>query len=102
MATRSEQFRAKTQRDAAAARTEASAETRPHAEHGHVEKKATYAHEEGVALEHRSRRSSRKSANHAKTDTTMIHAEQMKQGTPQQTYERTEARASRVRGGGTR
>ena len=72
----------------------------PHEAAGHAEKKATYAREEGVALDHRSRKSSRKSANHAKTDATEVHAAQMKESTPQQSFERSAAKASRVRGGG--
>jgi hypothetical protein len=98
MATRSERFRAQAQQEAAAARTAATAPKAPHAEGGHVEKKATYAHEEGVAIDQRSRKSSRKSAHHAKTDTGVLHAEQMKQNTPRASFERSEARASRVRG----
>lgn len=104
MATRSQQFKAKTEHDAATARTAAeAAAVAPGAAQvaaGHVEKKAIYAHEEGVALDHRSRKSTRKSANHAKTDSTMVHAEQMKQSAPQQSFQRSEAKASRVRGGG--
>lgn len=111
MATRSQQFKAKTEHDAATARTAARtaaaeaaaaavAVTEATEPSGHAEKKAIYAHEEGVALDHRSRKSTRKSANHAKTDSTMVHAAQMKQSAPQQSFQRSEAKASRVRGGG--
>lgn len=100
MATRSQQFRAQAEREASTAKDTVTAVAPPHAEAGHVEKKATYAHEEGVALDHRSRKSSRKSANHARTDATEVHAAQMKESTPQQSYERSAAKASRVRGGG--
>jgi len=99
MATRSEQFRAQTEREASTAKDAPKAAAPPPPE-GHAEKKATYAREEGVALDHRSRKSSRKSANHAKTDATEVHAAQMKESTPQQSYERSAAKASRVRGGG--
>lgn len=101
MATRSEQYRAQTERAASTAKDAPKAVAAPPPEEaGHAEKKATYAHEEGVALDHRSRKSSRKSANHAKTDATEVHAAQMKESTPQQSYERSAAKASRVRGGG--
>jgi hypothetical protein len=99
MATRSQQFRAQTQRDAAHAHTAAKASAAHAAgDGGHIEKKATYAAEEGVALDERSRKSTRKSANRAKTDATMIHAAQMKESTPQSSHDRSEAQASRVRG----
>jgi hypothetical protein len=100
MATRSQQFRAQTERDASTAKDAPKAVTPPPEAAGHAEKKATYAREEGVALESRSRKSSRKSANHAKTDATVLHAEQMKESSPQQSYERSAAKAERVRGGG--
>lgn len=100
MATRSEQFRAQAERASSTAKDKPKVEAAPHEEAGHAEKKATYAREEGVALDHRSRKSSRKSANHAKTDATEVHAAQMKESTPQQSFERSAAKAARVRGGG--
>jgi len=72
----------------------------PHEPTGHVAKKATYAREENVALEDRSRKSSRKSANRSKTDTSEVHAAQMRESTPEKTYERNAAKATHVRGGG--
>ncbi len=41
-----------------------------------------------------------KSANHAKTDATEVHAAQMKQSAPKESFTRSAAKASRVRGGG--
>ncbi len=73
----------------------------PHEPSGHVAKKATYAREENVATEDRSRKSTRKSANHAKTDASEIHAVQMKENTPEKSYERSAAKATHGRGRGT-
>jgi hypothetical protein len=102
MATRSQQFRAETEREAAKANDAPTTTTThaPHAASTHLEKKAVYAHEAGVELDHRSRRSTRKSANHAKTDATVVHAQQMKQSAPEQVYERSAAKAYRAGGGG--
>ena len=72
----------------------------PHEPNGHIAKKATYAHEENVALEDRSRKSSRKSANRAKTDAAEVHAAQMKERTPEKIHERSAGRATHVRGRG--
>ena len=101
MATRSQQFRAETEREAAKAND--APKTTNHASHDastHLEKKAVYAHEAGVELDQRSRKSTRKSANHAKTDATVVHAQQMKQSAPEQVYERSAAKAYRAGGGG--
>jgi hypothetical protein len=100
MATRSEQLRAQTERAASTAKDKPKVVELPREEAGHAEKKAIYAREEGVALDHRSRKSTRKSANHARTDSTVLHAEQMQESSPQQSFERTWAKASRVGGGG--
>jgi hypothetical protein len=101
MATRSEQYRAQTERDASMKNAKADkAVAAPHEPSGHVAKKATYAREENVALEDRSRKSSRKSANRAKTDTSEMHAAQMKENTPEKSYERSAAKATHVRGRG--
>jgi hypothetical protein len=100
MATRSEQFRAEAERAASTAKDQPKTAAAPHEPAGHVEKKAVYAHEEGVALDQRSRKSTRKSANHAKTDASEVHAQQMKQSSPEQTFARNQAKASRVGGGG--
>lgn len=101
MATRSEQFRAEAERAASTAKDQPKkTAAAPHEPAGHVEKKAIYAHEEGVALDHRSRKSTRKSANHAKTDASEVHAQQLKQSSPEQTFARNQAKASRAGGGG--
>lgn len=68
---------------------------------GHVGKKATYAREAPVADGATpSRRSTRKSANHSKTDTGKVRTEQMRQATPDNQARKSRARAQRVRGGG--
>ena len=101
MATRSQQFRAETEREAAKAKDTPSTAARAHDDgSSHTAKKATYAREEGVAPDQRSRKSTRKSANHAKTDATVVHAQQMKQSAPEQVYERSAAKAYRAGGGG--
>jgi hypothetical protein len=101
MATRSQQYRAEAERQASTAKDAPKVVAPPAEEAGHAAKKAVYAEEAGVALDHRSRKSTRKSANHAKTDATILHAVQMKENAPQQTYERNAAKAGRVRGGGS-
>jgi hypothetical protein len=101
MATRSQQFRAETEREAAKANDAPTTTNHaPHEGSTHLEKKAVYAHEEGVELDHRSRKSTRKSANHAKTDATVVHAQQIKQSAPENHYYRSAAKAYRAGGGG--
>lgn len=98
MATRSEQFRADQEREAALAHHQAEEDKKapPHHEEAtHLAKKAVYKREEG------SRKSTRKSANHAKPDAQLEHTTHMRETAPQQSYERNERRAIRVRGHGT-
>src|SRR4051794_30958034 len=80
MATKSERVKAESQRTGKAGKAKpAKAPTN----NGHVAKKAAYAREELAAGGQPSRRSSRKSANHSKTDTGMVRAEKMKESSPQ-------------------
>ncbi len=91
MPTRSEQFRADAQRTGSASASQHAATDAPHEPNGHAERKATYAREAQPANGQPSRRSTRKSANHAKTDTGVVRAEQMKENTPEAQFERTRA-----------
>lgn len=90
MATKSERVRAEAQRSDSHAKptsTRADSGEPPHARKaGHAEKKATYAREEQSTTGRPSRKSSRKSANHAKTDAPLVHAEQMRENTPESRF----------------
>lgn len=88
MPTRSEQFKADAQRTGSVP-PRAAAEA-PHEPHGHAAKKATYAREAPAESGQPSRRSTRKSANRAKTDTGVVRAEQMKQQTPEAQFARNQ------------
>ena len=92
MPTRSEQFKADAQRTHSAAPRPAT-ETPPPEPHGHAEKKAAYAREAVPEGGRPSRKSTRKSANRSKTDTVVVHAEQMKENTPESRFARTNAHA---------
>lgn len=88
MSTRSEKFKAEAQRTGSHP-PRAAAEP-PQEPHGHAAKKAAYAREAQAENGQPSRRSTRKSANHTKTDTGVVRAEQMKQQTPEARYARNE------------
>jgi hypothetical protein len=99
MATRSEQFKAEAERKHPST-AHVTGETKPTAPHGHAEKKAVYAREAQPADNARpSRKSTRKSANRAKTDATLQHSVQMKENTPESRHERSHDTG--LRGGGT-
>ena len=98
MSTRAQKFKSEAQRTHAAAPAEPAAiEALP--EHGHVAKNAHYAQETVAPGTRPSRRSTRKSANHAKTDTGEARAERMKQSTPETTARRNGATVQRLHGG---
>lgn len=101
MPTRSEQFKADAERAASISHNPA-VETPPHEPNGHAAKKATYAREAQADNGRPSRKSTRKSANHQKTDATMVHAQQMKQSTPEAQFARADAHAKGKRPGETR
>jgi hypothetical protein len=97
MATRSEQFKAEAERKHPSS-AHVAGETKPTAPHGHAEKKAAYAREAQPADAQPSRKSTRKSANRAKPDTTLQHSVQMKENTPESRHERSHDTGTR--GGG--
>jgi hypothetical protein len=101
MATRSQQFKADAQRTGSAPPRDA-AEAQPQEPHGHAEKKATVAREAQAESGQPSRKSTRKSANHAKTDTGVVRAQQMKQSTPEARFARTDAHRKDDRLAGSR
>ncbi len=91
MATRSEQYKANSQRKSRGnARKGASKPGKPSRAKKHAAKKATYALEEKSAT--RSRKSSRKSANRAKPESTLEIREQLQKGSPERAYEKAAAR----------
>ncbi len=90
MSTRAEQFKSDAQRTGD---SEAAAKPAAHEPSGSAAKRATYAREEQSATGQPSRKSTRKSANHAKTDTGALRAEQMKQNTPEARFARLNAHA---------
>lgn len=90
MPTRSERFKAEQQRTHSSPPRVAAAPEEPH---GHAEKKATYAREAQAVSGPPSRKSTRKSANRAKTDTGVVRAEQMKQQTPEAQFARNQGGA---------
>ena len=98
MTTRAEQFKSDAERTHAAVPTTPSA---PHAAgSGAVAKNATYAREEVALGTQPSRRSTRKSATHGKTDTGEARAERMKQAPPETQARRNRVASQSVRGGG--
>jgi hypothetical protein len=88
MSTRAEKFKADAQRTGSVPPS-ATTEAAPQAPHGHAAKKATYARETQPENGQPSRKSTRKSANRAKTDTGEARAEQMRQNTPEAQYARS-------------
>ena len=90
MSTRAEQFKAEAER-AASISHNPSVEPPAHEPNGHAAKKATYAREAQAETGQPSRKSTRKSANHAKTDAAMVRAQQMTQSTPGAKFARTDA-----------
>ena len=101
MPTRSEQFKADAQRTGSVPPA-ATTEAQPQEPHGHAAKKAIYAREAQPENGRPSRKSTRKSANHAKTDASVVHAQQMKQNTPEARFARTDAHAKGKRPGESR
>ncbi len=91
MATRSEQFRAEAQRKSRGKKRTGNAKPgKPARAKKHAEKKATFALEETGGK--RSRKSSRKSANRAKPESTLEIREQIQKGSPERVFERAAAR----------
>lgn len=104
MATRSQQYRAESERTGAAAkkktpkrRPKAKGRTRS-AEHEAKAKKATYAAEETNTSAKKSRKSTRKSANRRKPDASLTTREELVKNAPQARAKKSARRASRVRG----
>jgi hypothetical protein len=98
MATRSQQFKAEAERKHPIT-APVTGETKPTAPHGHAEKKAVYAREAQPADNARpSRKSTRKSANRAKTDASLQHAVQNRENTPESRHQRSHDTG--LRGGG--
>jgi hypothetical protein len=105
MATRSEQYRAQSQRTGRggkrkAQQNQAGGRRRKRTRAKlHTRAKATYALEP-TSGKRPSRKSTRKSANRAKPDTNFNLREEMQKGSPEQRARRARAVASRARGGG--
>ncbi len=107
MATQSEQFHADEQRrESAKKRKNAPRSNGSETQNvrdgarkrGHTESKATYALEPKTVGRRPSRKSTRKSANHAKSDAGLNRVEQQRKGSPDAAFRRTRARAKRPRG----
>ncbi len=96
MATRSEQFRAQEQRQGD--KPKAKATPKRNGNGGHVAKSANVVRESPSDDGKRSRKSSRGSAHHAKADSTVEHAAEMKKSSPKNQNAKSRARAKRVRG----
>jgi hypothetical protein len=106
MATRSEQFHADEQRTSAkshrrAGRTKpgVAPKNRSRAK-DHAAKKATYALETTEGDKRPSRKSTRKSANRAKSDSSFNAVEELRKGSPESRFRKDRARAARARGAG--
>lgn len=110
MATQSEQFHADEQRRESEkkrkkARRKAgdAQKLRPaKKKKGHTETKATYALEPKTDGKRPSRKSTRKSANHAKSDASLNRVEQQRKASPDAAFRRSRARSTRPRGKGAR
>ena len=106
MATQSEQFHADEQRRESekkrkkAQRKADAQKARARAKKGHTETKATYALEPTADGKRPSRKSTRKSANHAKSDAALTRTEQQRKGSSDAAFRRSRARAARPRGKG--
>ncbi len=88
MATRSETFRADEQRKGRARASKKPSESKkPSRAKQHAGRKATFALEDGDSKK-KSRKSSRKSANRAKPESTLEIREQMQRSTPEAVHER--------------
>src|SRR5262245_14026320 len=105
MSTRSEDKRAAEQRRGQRSRSnEAGSKpgSRPAARsrtRKHAERSATYALEVPREGQQPSRKSTRKSAHHAKSDTNLNLREDRRKGSPESRYRKSKARATRARGG---
>lgn len=106
MATRSEQHHADEQRKAGAKKAKArvpnsrpgvAPEKRTRAKK-HAGRKATYALEQTNPQKRPSRKSTRKSANRAKADTSLNLVEGLRKGSPESRFRKEKARAGRARG----
>ena len=109
MATQSEQFHADEQRREAAKKRKAASKAKAAdtqkargraKKKGHTESKATYALEPKTSGKMPSRYSSRKSANHAKGDSSLTRVEQQRQGSSDAAFRRSRARSKHPRGKG--
>jgi len=105
MATRSEQFHANEQRKSAKSRMRpgrtkpgVAPKNRSRAK-DHAGKKATFALETTEAEKRPSRKSTRKSANRAKPDSTFNAVEELRKGSPESRFRKDRAQAARARGG---
>jgi hypothetical protein len=65
---------------------------------GHAAGKATYALELPAKGKRPSRKSTRKSANHAKADANLNRIEELRRGSPESRFRRDRARRMRTRG----
>ena len=104
MATRSEQFRANEERHAkkkpkrAARSKPGSPPKKRKTAKQHAAQKATVALETVAKGKRASRKSTRSSANRAKSDTTYNLIEELKKGSPESRYRKSRAHDVRVRG----
>ena len=103
MATRAEQERADAQRRGPRTTKRNQAGTKPGSPPAsrsrakkHTARKATYALERSTGRP--SRKSTRASANRAKPDAALNRTEEKRKGSPEATYRRARARATRARG----
>jgi hypothetical protein len=103
MATRAEQYHAEAQRTGRGGErksvvTQGGGRKRKRSPaKEHAAKKATYALEQPSGRR-RSRKSTRKSANRARSDTSFNLREEMQKGSPEQRFRKARARATRARG----
>lgn len=108
MATQSEQFHADEQRregEKKRKKAQSKADTqkvRTRPKKGHTETKATYALEPKTDGKRPSRKSTRKSANHAKSDAGLTRVEQQRKGSPDAAFRKSRARSAHPRGKGAK
>ena len=104
MATRAEQFRNQEQRRASRTESRLSSSKPASVTNGssvkarEVPSRAAYALEAPAADGHRSRKSTRASANRVKPDTSFNLRESLVKGSPEQKYRKARAKSTRVRG----
>jgi hypothetical protein len=107
MATRSQQFHAEEERRQGAknrkrAKANAAPKARARSKKGRTETKAPYALEPEDKGARPSRKSSRKSANHAKPDASFNMVEQLSKTSPEARFRKERARNTKVRGKSSR